>query len=469
MSAVTRSAPKIRVEVEPEDYKYFYHSYPATSLNDRFRNEFRVNTTIFVDNAVGSHEVKVGAEYSDMKFDNAFWYNGGAYIRDQLEVESPSYQFQDINGDGYYNAWMTLKEPLDEAEDITTSTGDILTFFAQDAWRPHPNVTVKPGVRWDNVKLGNHTGEQIADMDSWQPRFGIAWDIAGNSKYVLRASGGRFMDPTALSIPNFASGVVQTYHDYNTMEFYCNATRGLRCDPGGFPGELRRSDLLHQRRGHRVRALRQPGQSRRSTSRPRPSTRPASATSRRPTPMSSSSPSRPRSHARPPSRSPTSTRRPTTSSRTRAPTTPGRGATAKPRAWTTRPPGPRAPGCTLLHDHQLQRLLPQVRRHHPAGRDPAQPAPPARQLHLLGVQGQHRQRRPAVLCDGPGRLLPGSLLQPRRLSPGRPPPPAQGQRLLSLPAQLDGGLRRFLRIGGSPVGVLDLCKPHRLAWTTTLT
>ena len=224
-----------QADVDPEDYKYFYNSYPATSLNNRARDEFRISTTIFADHAVGSHEIKIGAEYSDMEYENAFWYNGGAYVRDQLDGSTAAYQFQDINGDGYYNAWMTLKEPLEQAEDVTTSTGEILTFFAQDAWRPHPNVTVKPGVRWDNVKLSNEVGEQIADMDRWQPRLGVAWDIAGNSKYVLRASGGRFMDPTALTIPDFASGVPITYHDYNTLEFYCNATRGTLCDPNMFP------------------------------------------------------------------------------------------------------------------------------------------------------------------------------------------------------------------------------------------
>ena len=224
-----------QADVDPVDYKYFYHSYPATSLNNRSRDEFRLSTTIFADKALGSHEIKIGAEYSDMTYENAFWYNGGAYIRDQLDASSSGYQFQDINGDGYFNAWMTLKEPLEAAQDVTTSTGDILTLFAQDAWRPHPNVTVKPGVRWDNVKLSNSVGEQIADMDRWQPRLGIAWDIAGNSKYVLRASGGRFMDPTALTIPDFASGVPIIYHDYNTLEFYCNATRGTLCDPNMFP------------------------------------------------------------------------------------------------------------------------------------------------------------------------------------------------------------------------------------------
>ena len=237
------SGHSLRVEdrslVAPQDFPYFYHSYPSTSLNDRFRDEYRVNTTVFVDDFLGSHEFKLGAEYSDMQFDIASWYNGGAFIYDQLDGSAPGgYQFQDINGDGYFNAWMTLKEPLETARDTTTSTGDILTFFAQDAWRPHPNVTVKPGVRFDNVGLANHIGEAIADMDSWQPRLGIAWDITGNSKYVLRASAGRFMDPTALSIPSFASGVTEIYHDYNTMEFYCNATRGLLCDPDDFPASF---------------------------------------------------------------------------------------------------------------------------------------------------------------------------------------------------------------------------------------
>jgi hypothetical protein len=93
---------------------------------------------------------------------------------------------------------------------------------------PTSNLTIKPGVRFDNVQLSNHVGDQVADMNRFQPRFGVAWDITGNARYVLRGSWGRFMDPTALTIPNFASGVVETYNGYNTMEYYCN--RGLPCD-----------------------------------------------------------------------------------------------------------------------------------------------------------------------------------------------------------------------------------------------
>jgi len=220
--------------VEPFDY----HNYGFSSLNRRYRNEIRLNTTFFVDRAVGSHEIKVGAEYSDMEFNISSFYNGDGFIRDVTDGSSSSYDFQDLNGDGFFNRYVTLKEPVDLSRDWENSFGDILTFFAQDAWRPHPNLTVKPGLRWDKTTLSNHTGEQIADMDRWQPRLGLAWDIAGNSKYVLRVSGGRFMDPTALSIPSFASGVDTIYHDYGIMEYYCNLTRGLRCSPEDFPASF---------------------------------------------------------------------------------------------------------------------------------------------------------------------------------------------------------------------------------------
>jgi hypothetical protein len=218
-----------------EDTLVDYHNFIYSSLNDRFRNEVRLNTTIFADRLAGSHEFKVGAEYVDMEFNYNFWYNGDGWVIDVSDGSTDNYQWQDTNGDGYFNTYVTIEEPIANARDVENSYGDITTFFAQDAWRPHPNITIKPGVRWDNTKLQNHTGEQIADMDRWQPRLGVAWDIAGNAKYVLRASGGRFMDPTALSIPSFASGITATYRDYGIAEYYCNRTNGLLCDPDSFP------------------------------------------------------------------------------------------------------------------------------------------------------------------------------------------------------------------------------------------
>ncbi len=218
------------------------NNYALSRVGDRDRDEFGANLSWFLDDLAGSHEFKFGAEISQQSFVESMWLNGAGLVYDQ---GLPGEEYDDLNGDGYYNEYVTVNEvellavpgynpdgslndnALAAMREIET-TGDVTTFFAQDTWRPTANLTIKPGIRFDNVQLDNAAGEQVADMDRWQPRFGVAWDISGNAKYVARASWGRFMDPTALTIATFASGQVDIWHDYDTMENLCNA--GFPCD-----------------------------------------------------------------------------------------------------------------------------------------------------------------------------------------------------------------------------------------------
>lgn len=225
-----------------EDTTITSNNYWDTSTGDRDRDELGINLSWFLDDLAGSHEFKFGAELSKQSFIETNWRNGSGYIYDQGAEDAI---YDDINGDGYNNNYVSVAEivvgdipgynpdgtPNDAAianlREIET-TGDVTTFFVQDTWRPIANLTIKPGVRFDNVKLDNAVGERVADMDRWQPRFGVAWDISGNAKYVARASYGRFMDPTALTIATFANGLDDIRHEYNTMEYLCNA--GFTCD-----------------------------------------------------------------------------------------------------------------------------------------------------------------------------------------------------------------------------------------------
>jgi hypothetical protein len=84
-----------------------------------------------------------------------------------------------------------------------------LSVFAQDSWKVRPNLTVNYGLRWDaqympktvdpsttayaqflNDPRFPSDGTIPDQTKEFQPRLGIAWDVKGNRKSVLRANAG---------------------------------------------------------------------------------------------------------------------------------------------------------------------------------------------------------------------------------------------------------------------------------------
>jgi hypothetical protein len=99
-------------------------------------------------------------------------------------------------------------------------TQNELAFFLQDSWNPRPNLTIDYGVRWEaqiqpdpitpaeDVFFSPFIGQSVtnqqgtfafpsdgdipSDYSMLQPRLGVAWDINGDSRQVLRASAGLY-------------------------------------------------------------------------------------------------------------------------------------------------------------------------------------------------------------------------------------------------------------------------------------
>jgi outer membrane receptor for ferrienterochelin and colicin len=85
-----------------------------------------------------------------------------------------------------------------------------LALFVQDRWQIRPNFTLNLGLRWEaqtfpepvvppaQTLYGSHLSNPLfpsdgtlhSDKKMFQPRIGLAWDIANNQKSVLRASWG---------------------------------------------------------------------------------------------------------------------------------------------------------------------------------------------------------------------------------------------------------------------------------------
>jgi hypothetical protein len=102
-----------------------------------------------------------------------------------------------------------LNGPATDAAGASRITNNELSLFAQDQWQPRANLTVNYGLRWD-AQLMPETVDPRTTVyaaflndpafpsdgtipDQWamfQPRAGVAWDVTGNGRSVLRGSAG---------------------------------------------------------------------------------------------------------------------------------------------------------------------------------------------------------------------------------------------------------------------------------------
>jgi hypothetical protein len=163
------------------------------------------------------NSLDVGFTYEEMtpEFSDALSYNLGKHsfkgggdvraIRDtQVQATSANYTFPSIatylaakngtNLKGYSTFAQTLGNPSINYNSLFTSV------FAQDNYKPRPNVTIVYGLRYDVYRPPSANSSSPfafsknfrTDKNNFAPRLGVA---VGFGKTVLRANGGIFYDP----------------------------------------------------------------------------------------------------------------------------------------------------------------------------------------------------------------------------------------------------------------------------------
>jgi hypothetical protein len=180
--------------------------------SSRDRNELSTDLTWFLDGSSGSHEIKGGLEYGKfMENDSTICSTGQS---DQVYGCNPGtegIQFLDhARYEDFQHPYYMYVEKTIPPQDFV---GDMYSAFIQDAWRPTANLTIKAGVRFDDMTWSDNDGTERIWFEKTQPRVGFAYDIGGNAKNVIRGSWGRFMHPANSSVPGFLT-TVETGRNY---------------------------------------------------------------------------------------------------------------------------------------------------------------------------------------------------------------------------------------------------------------
>jgi hypothetical protein len=128
-----------------------------------------------------------------------------------------------------------------EGDSGATLDNSVIGLFAQDDWRPSPNLTVSLGLRYD-LETGapnpdfEHplVGDRGLDTDNIQPRIGFSWNPDGEGRTVVRGGVGRYV----ASFPLLASMFELALNGVSSRVQLQRLNGFLVCSQQGIPPDL---------------------------------------------------------------------------------------------------------------------------------------------------------------------------------------------------------------------------------------
>ncbi len=148
----------------------------STLTAARWRHQANVSLSHHADDFVGAHDFKFGVEVERGFSRNDTDLVGGFGYLDYAGAPYLQYSFsQDVAGHA-------------ERESV----------YAQDAWRASDRLTLNLGIRFDSYR-GRGDSETVYRAHGLAPRVGLAFDLTGDHRTVVKASFGRYYDALPVS------------------------------------------------------------------------------------------------------------------------------------------------------------------------------------------------------------------------------------------------------------------------------
>lgn len=169
------------------------------------REAFRADLDIFVD-FLGSHHIRLGADYEKLNAVNTAGYSGGEINYFYRNWGATPTSFGILPGETYLRRIVYLQSG--EFENQNTA------FYIQDNWDITDRLQVSLGVRNDRFRNLGIGGIEFVDLkNQWAPRLGATYDLFGDRRTRLSAFYGRYYLPVAANTNLRMAGQEQYYED----------------------------------------------------------------------------------------------------------------------------------------------------------------------------------------------------------------------------------------------------------------
>jgi hypothetical protein len=153
---------------------FYSGNTPYFGRSDRRPLTTTATVTRYVDQFLGqSHEFKFGFEYQNAKVKDLYGFPGNILY---LDYDGEPYLAYLYEG---YNQQATINRT---------------SLYVQDTWSVNNRLTINPGLRINFNRGSVPTAGNVISTNPIAPRIGLAWDIAGDHKTVVRGHYGRYHD-----------------------------------------------------------------------------------------------------------------------------------------------------------------------------------------------------------------------------------------------------------------------------------
>lgn len=189
---------------------------------ERIRDQFELGATTFLDTALGTHTLKIGAEYQEQERLGASIIAGDAYFYGWMAQDPAG-----VGGCGNACAYDIDNRSYSEWYDFAPATdaGPINEYgaiYINDDWQLNENWSFNLGIRYEQSINENDVGEKIIDQNDFAPRLGASWDVTGEGRHVVKATAGRYLagiNLTTLTSFVRAAGGQSSYDRYVNLDF----------------------------------------------------------------------------------------------------------------------------------------------------------------------------------------------------------------------------------------------------------